>query len=129
MPSPEGEEYAFVLLRRSENDAEALRVLAEAHAVGDEILGFHAQQAVEKALKAVLVSRTVEFPRTHDLDFLLDVASQAGIAVPPEIVDSSWLTPWAAQLRYDAGDAPLDHARAIAAATFATAWARSAIQG
>jgi len=34
---------------------------------------FHAQQAVEKAMKALLVDFGVDFPRTHDLKFLLDL--------------------------------------------------------
>jgi len=34
---------------------------------------FHAQQAVEKAMKALLVNFGVDFPRTHDLKFLLDL--------------------------------------------------------
>ncbi len=32
---------------------------------------FHAQQASEKFLKAYLAYHDVDFPRTHDLDFLL----------------------------------------------------------
>ena len=32
---------------------------------------FHAQQAVEKYLKALLACKGVDFPRTHDVDFLL----------------------------------------------------------
>ncbi|MFO7933855.1 MAG: HEPN domain-containing protein [Bacteroidales bacterium] len=32
---------------------------------------FHAQQAVEKYLKAFLIYKNVDFPRTHDVDYLL----------------------------------------------------------
>jgi HEPN domain-containing protein len=32
---------------------------------------FHAQQAVEKYLKAFLVYHDIDFPRTHDVDYLL----------------------------------------------------------
>ncbi len=32
---------------------------------------FHAQQAVEKYLKALLACKGVDFPKTHDVDFLL----------------------------------------------------------
>lgn len=32
---------------------------------------FHAQQAVEKFLKAFLIYNDVDFPRTHDVDYLL----------------------------------------------------------
>jgi HEPN domain-containing protein len=35
---------------------------------------FHAQQAIEKALKALLTASQVAFPRTHDLLRLLDLA-------------------------------------------------------
>jgi HEPN domain-containing protein len=41
---------------------------------------FHAQQAVEKALKAVLLARQVDFPLTHDLEVLLDIGQKAKIA-------------------------------------------------
>jgi len=32
---------------------------------------FHSQQAVEKFLKAFLIYKDIDFPKTHDLDFLL----------------------------------------------------------
>jgi predicted nucleotidyltransferase len=32
-----------------------------------EIVAFHCQQAVEKFLKALLVRRQIEFPKTHDI--------------------------------------------------------------
>ena len=32
---------------------------------------FHAHQAVEKFLKAFLIYHDIDFPKTHDLDFLL----------------------------------------------------------
>lgn len=32
---------------------------------------FHAQQASEKYLKAYLIYKDIDFPKTHDLDFLL----------------------------------------------------------
>ena len=35
---------------------------------------FHAQQAIEKALKALLTGNQVTFPRTHDLLRVLDLA-------------------------------------------------------
>lgn len=32
---------------------------------------FHAQQAAEKYLKAFLIYNDIDFPKTHDVDFLL----------------------------------------------------------
>ncbi len=43
-----------------------------------EDLCFNAQQAAEKAIKAVLIHREVEFPYVHDLSELLTVLEQAG---------------------------------------------------
>lgn len=37
---------------------------------------FHAQQFVEKILKAYLYSKNIEFGRTHNLEFLLELCSQ-----------------------------------------------------
>ena len=45
---------------------------------------FHAQQCVEKYLKALLVARGLAFPRTHDLTALSDLCLQDGIAIPVE---------------------------------------------
>jgi HEPN domain-containing protein len=61
---------AVVLVRKAEEDANAMRLLADAE-ISDEIVGFHAQQAVEKWLKAVLGSRGIEFEYTHDLRRLI----------------------------------------------------------
>jgi HEPN domain-containing protein len=83
LPGPEQREYAQVLLRRAESDLRACRKLAADEAMGDDVVGFHAQQAVEKSLKAVLVLAGVPFPRTHDLDFLLARAEGHRLEVPP----------------------------------------------
>lgn len=39
----------------------------------DEIFGFHAQQAAEKALRAWLAVLDAEYPRTHDLSMLISL--------------------------------------------------------
>src|SRR5690242_4512196 len=48
---------AAVLARKAEDDAKAMQLLAPNQEISDEIIGFHAQQAVEKWLKAVLGSQ------------------------------------------------------------------------
>jgi HEPN domain-containing protein len=76
----------------------------------DDVVGFHAQQAVEKALKVALVLADVDFPRSHDLRELVDIATDNDVAVPDSIEQARWLTPWAAQLRYEMLE-PLDRAQ------------------
>jgi len=124
-PSPEQLEVAGLLLRRAESDLRACRRLADDASMEDDVVGFHAQQAVEKAIKVGLVLHGIDFPKTHDLDFLLARAEGHGLSVPDRIEDAEWLTPWAAQLRYDEDAAPLNRGEAIAAATSAVEWARS----
>jgi HEPN domain-containing protein len=48
-----------VLLRKARQDELVLERLLDDQEVDDDTLGFHAQQAVEKLLKAVMASRGV----------------------------------------------------------------------
>ena len=90
-PSPEQIEYAELLLRRANGDLEACRVLAESVDIDDNIVGFHAQQAVEKAMKVVLVLADADLPLTHDLKFLLRQVRETGTEPPQDISDTAWL--------------------------------------
>ena len=101
MPRRDGRDLARLLLRKAAGDVSTLRALRGDRAIPDEILGFHAQQAVEKLLKAVLASRGVEFPRTHDLALLLSLVKHHGVAAPPELTEADALTPWAVEFRYE----------------------------
>jgi HEPN domain-containing protein len=121
-PSPEQIEYAEMLKRLATGDLYACRKLADDADVDDHIIGFHAQQAVEKALKVALVLADSELPRTHDLELLVDQVEGAGTKVPDELSRTEWLTPWATELRYDEPIA-LDRAAALAAAENAVGWA------
>jgi HEPN domain-containing protein len=40
---------------------------------------FHAQQCAEKYIKALLVSKGAEFPKTHDLLMLSNLCSEVGV--------------------------------------------------
>jgi HEPN domain-containing protein len=86
-------------LRRARDDL-ALARLVDDERIAPEILVFHAQQAAEKAVKALLVSRQVEFPHTHSLDTLFDLCQVAGIQVSPEIADTHTLTRYAVATHY-----------------------------
>jgi HEPN domain-containing protein len=41
-----------------------------------EIIAFHCQQAIEKALKAYLVCVGKQFPKTHDIQYLCQLCGQ-----------------------------------------------------
>jgi HEPN domain-containing protein len=60
---------------------------------------FHAQQAVEKSLKAVLLKHEIEFPFTHNLQLLSDLLPQ-DIELPDSLRDVVELNVYAVLTRY-----------------------------
>ena len=62
-------------------------------------LCFHAQQAVEKSIKAVLVHYGVEFRKVHNLDYLFSLLPPNTL-LPPEAEDVLELTSYAVMFRY-----------------------------
>jgi HEPN domain-containing protein len=48
------QELARLMLKKAQQDFDAAKTFATSDKVADEIVGFHAQQAIEKTLKAVL---------------------------------------------------------------------------
>ena len=76
--------------------------MARAHAPGAylEHHCFHAQQAAEKAIKAVLISRGIEFPYTHDIAELATALEQNGQDVPDKIKAAEVLSRFAVLTRY-----------------------------
>jgi len=85
-------------LRYARSDLELARVVRP-----DEVLFeglcFHAQQAAEKALKAVLIAKGVPPPKTHNIRALLDLLPQE-IITTQEIEDAASLTDYAVTSRY-----------------------------
>lgn len=120
-------ELAAQLLDRAADDVAAAGALLEVAGVSDAIVGFHAQQAVEKAIKAVLTSHGIEYPFTHDLELLAALADHAGKPLPVELDDVPRLTPYATSLRYgEIAPGIVDRPTALRLAQSAVAWAREA---
>jgi HEPN domain-containing protein len=70
-------------------------------------IGFHAQQAAEKALKAVLVLHGVRYPRTHDLEELPAAARVLEPTLAPHAETLDPVTEFAVAFRYpEANPAP-----------------------
>lgn len=66
---------------------------------------FHAQQAVEKLLKAILVKHQSEFPKTHDLGELVERVVRVNPSLAEPLRRASALNPYSVQARYPS-DAP-----------------------
>lgn len=71
-----------------------------------ETLCFHLQQAVEKALKAVLVHYKDAVPRTHNLELLIDRVGKH-VAIPEVVLLTTELSDYAAVTRYPGNYEPV----------------------
>jgi HEPN domain-containing protein len=107
-----------------------MRRLAPDPEIDDETVGFHAQQAIEKWLKAVMAFHGLEEVRTHDLGRLLVFLGRAGIDSPPGADRLDDLSIYAVPMRYaDFLDAePLDRDAAVAMADGVGEWASAQLR-
>lgn len=62
---------------------------------------YHAQQAAEKGLKALLMRETATFPKTHDLSRLVDAVRVSQPAFPEFSLESAVLNEYAVDMRYE----------------------------
>lgn len=95
------EDLARRFLALADRDIRAFRKLSDDLEIDDEIIGFHAQQAVEKCLKAVLAMHCIEQRKTHDLQLLIELLIQNNLPCPPLREGIDALGPFAVELRYD----------------------------
>lgn len=96
-----------------------------------EDLCFDAQQAAEKAIKAVLLHLGVGFPYVHDLALLLTRAEQAGQAVPPPVRAAAALTDYAVETRYPGAFEPVtqeEFEEALRLAAAVLNWAQEVVE-
>jgi HEPN domain-containing protein len=123
------EEAAAQWERTADADRRAMEVLVKADVPRDVVV-FHAQQWVEKLLKAIIALRGEDPPRAHDPTLLLELAGAGG--VDEELASAAReLTPYAVMARYPGLQSDLDpegcrrlveHARSVAA------WASAQLQ-
>lgn len=121
-------DHAVGLLRKAANDLLAARaVLATGRAV--DTVCFHAQQAAEKSVKALLAVKDVPYPLRHDLGELTNLAMEHYPGLREMAERLVGLSPYAVEARYDDVWTPdIDEARrALDLAERAYAFARAVI--
>lgn len=65
-----------------------------------DTIAFHCQQAVEKYIKASLIHLDIEFLRSHDLPYLLEILSRE-VDIDPETFDKAiLLNGFSVEIRY-----------------------------
>jgi len=93
-------------LRRAHSDLVLARLNLPAGVVLEDLC-FHAQQAAEKALKAVLVASEISSPRTHSIRMLIDLIPE-DLGVPELVQDAAALTDYAVLSRYPGNLEPVE---------------------
>jgi HEPN domain-containing protein len=129
-PRREPAELAAVLSRKAHDDATAVREFAGNAEISDEIVGFHAQQAVEKWLKALMASRGLAQLRTHDISRLAGALGADGLELPFSRLRLAELTIFAVPLRYEhlLDGEPVDREAAVALVNEVGAWAAAQLE-
>lgn len=121
-------EEARLLLRLAGRDDTAFRILAEHPEADVGTAIFHGQQAVEKAMKAVLSSNRIIFPPTHNLLVLATLFDGAALGLPVTNDELKRLNPYAVTVRYDDREIEVLTKEAAAAIVGAVlSWANASI--
>lgn len=95
-------EHARSLLAMVEKDLKALVGMQDnPESFADYIFGFHAQQAIEKTLKAWIAARGLVYPLTHDTSELLALLEEDGVRVG-RFMELVQYDPFAVLFRYEA---------------------------
>jgi len=95
-------EYAFELLKIAEGDLLSAQVLFNNFGQGrKENICYHAEQSVEKSIKAYLCFTQIPLPLTHDLGVLIDkIPENSDFPIDRDITS---LTEYATIRRYEEG--------------------------
>ncbi len=113
-------------LRFAQSDLEIARIERPPE-VMLEGLCFHAQQAAEKAIKAVLIANATPFPKTHNLRILLDLLPD-NLDIPDEVQEATILTDYSVMTRYPGAIEPVEedeYCYAIHLAAAVVSWAQN----
>lgn len=102
MRRPEEVKREFVVqwLAKAGGDLTAAKHLLAGGAELSHSAAFHAQQAAEKFIKAILVWHQVEFPKTHDIDRLVHLVASFDATLAARLGEAVRLTPYGVEARY-----------------------------
>jgi HEPN domain-containing protein len=107
MRTPEQVKWDFVQqwLNRAHKDLVAGEMLLKGGFEDYENVGFHAQQAAEKYIKAFLVRHQIEFPKAHNIALLRQLVANVDPELAKSLAEADALTPYGVEFRYP-GDLP-----------------------
>ena len=98
-------------LKIAEEDFKAAQSLLRHKTPLARIASFHAQQCIEKYLKAVLITYGGYVIKTHNLQELFDACVAEGVSLALDAVELKTLSDYAVQARYPSKNLTVDEAR------------------
>jgi HEPN domain-containing protein len=87
-------------LIKAKNDLFAAKQLSEEKEIYGDVAIYHCQQSAEKAIKGFLILHNQNFPRTHDIRLLVQLAISINSSFEAYQDTSELLTPYATEFRY-----------------------------
>ncbi len=95
-------EHAKILFEMCKQDFNALKGMVDDNEnFSDEIFGFHAQQAVEKAAKALMDFYSIEYRKIHDLYEIFSLLKLNDHPLPENFSELQSLTDFGVDFRYE----------------------------
>ena len=95
-------------LDRARSNLERARMDKFSRHILYEDMCFDCQQSVEKALKALMVFKNIQFEWTHQIGVLIKTLEDNQIEVPDNIKKSASLSVYAVRTRYPGDEEPVD---------------------
>ncbi|MEI7896796.1 MAG: HEPN domain-containing protein [bacterium] len=87
-------------LLKATHDLETAKIVASHMPDYDDVIAFHCQQAIEKALKGYLIFLDIEFKPVHDLGYLLNLTATKDDAFDIYFEEVDRISRYAVQIRY-----------------------------
>jgi HEPN domain-containing protein len=118
-------------LARAHGDLAIAKVPLPAGAFYEDLRS-HAQQAAEKAIKAVYAHRGLPFRYVHDLGTLTAGLAAAGISISDGVSEATALTSYASAIRYPGLEEPVtrqEYETAVLWAETVMRWAERQVEG
>lgn len=99
-PNPVAQSLAKEWLKKAEADIRLAEYLVSENASFWDAIAFHCQQSAEKYIKAFLVWNQKEFPKTHDIEKLLELVGKVDKKLSKSLIPSVALSPYGVMVRY-----------------------------
>ncbi len=87
-------------LLKATHDLETAKIVASHLPDFNDVIAFHCQQAIEKALKGYLVFLDIEFKPVHDLGYLLNLTATKDVSFDVYFEEVGRISRYAVQIRY-----------------------------